>query len=463
MTVALYIRVSTDEQATQGFSLESQRQRLEAFCASQGWADFEVFMDDGYTGTNLDRPALKRLLRAAQRKRISGVIVYRLDRLSRRQRDVLYLLEDVFDANDIAFRSATEPFDTSTPLGRAMLGILAVFAQLERDTIIERTKSGMRQRVAKGLWHGANYPFGYVMNQETGVLEIVPEEAALVRQVYAKFLAGESRANIARWLQKRTTARDINTLFMRRLLTRQTYVGRLVLNGEVYEGQHEPIIDVETFERVQEKMRKAVIPRGGERNLLTGFLRCGVCGDHMSYWLSAQKKAKGDGYHRYMRVICNNKRAKATNCASKSILARDVEAAVAHVIQGMPVNASQYAVPQIPDDQESLISRLEHELEDISAQRKRLLDAVQAGALPIDAVKERFDQLEASRKAIQEQLDDIEDIRPEIDAESFVSVLRQTQTVWNDIPWEDQRILLKTIVKTVRVYPDKHVELELNL
>lgn len=459
MTVALYCRVSTDEQATQGFSLDAQQQRLEAFCVSQGWDDFICFVDDGYSGTNMDRPGLKKLIRAANRKQINAVIVYRLDRLSRKQRDVLYLLEDVFDANNVTFRSATEPFDTSTPLGRAMLGILAVFAQLERDTIIERTKGGLRQRVSRGLWSGAKYPFGYKMNKDTGILEIVPEEAALVREVYRKFLAGENRASIQRWLEKRTTARDINTLFTRRLLTRETYTGKVVLKGEVFEGQHEAIIDQETFDKVQAKLANIVIPRGGERHLLTSLVQCGICGDNMSYWESHQKRPHIT--HKYMRIICNTKRNKSTNCASKSVLAREVEAEVIRIILTTPLDVP-VAATQSETNEEEVIKELEKQVSHIEEQRKSLLDAVQQG-LPFTAVKDRFDDLEKQRSTVQAQLDDIMIAQPQADVQSIISVLKQAQEVWQHLDEHEQRSMLKFLIRKARVYPDKHVEIEWNL
>lgn len=458
MTVALYERVSTDEQVTQGFSLDAQKDRLESFCRSQGWSDFEHYTDDGYTGKNLDRPALKRLIRAVQRKDVSHVIVVRLDRLSRRQRDVLYLLEDVFDSNGVAFRSATEPFDTGTPLGRAMLGILAIFAQLERDTIIERTKSGLKQRVRQGLWHGAAYPFGYRMNLDTGILEVVPEEAALVKQAYEKFLHGESRAQIQRWLEKRTTARDVNTLFVRRLFTRQTYTGRLVLNGEVFEGQHAPIIDLDTFNRVQVRLKNIVVPRGGQRHLLSGLMVCGVCGSGMHYWEVKQRKPSGKEY-RYMRVICQRKRFDRS-CNSKSILAREVEDATIDQILSTPLDVDFDTEDSAPT---AHVAQLEKRLDELDSERRRLVDAVRQGVLPLHIVKEDFDALERERKAIVTQLDDIPITDSRVGREQAIQLITQVREAWKDIDDEDRALMVRTVIQKVHVFPDKHVVVDLGI
>lgn len=157
MFAAIYVRVSTEEQAEQGYSIDVQKERLIAFCKSQGWEDYKLYIDDGYTGTNTNRPALKRLIRHIEAKKVHTVVVYKLDRLSRKQKDVLSLIEDVFEKNNVAFASSSEKFDTSTAFGKAMIGILAVFAQLERDMIIERTTSGRRQKISKGIWSGGEF------------------------------------------------------------------------------------------------------------------------------------------------------------------------------------------------------------------------------------------------------------------------------------------------------------------
>lgn len=151
---ALYIRVSTDAQFEEGYSVDAQLKMLEAHCVSRGISRYEPYIDGGYTGSNLDRPQIQRLIADAKAKRIDCVIVYKLDRLSRSQKDTLYLIEDVFLPHNVDFVSIRETLDTSTPYGRAMIGILSAFAQLERENIRERTRMGMKERVRNGLWMG---------------------------------------------------------------------------------------------------------------------------------------------------------------------------------------------------------------------------------------------------------------------------------------------------------------------
>ena len=132
MKVALYARVSTEKQI-ENYSIPVQKERIYALCKSKGWTDVVEYIDGGYSGSNLNRPALIKLQEDIEQGLINAVVVYRLDRLSRSQRDTIYLIEDKFLPHNVEFISISETIDTSTPFGRAMIGIMSVFAQLERE------------------------------------------------------------------------------------------------------------------------------------------------------------------------------------------------------------------------------------------------------------------------------------------------------------------------------------------
>ena len=129
---------------------------------SQGWSDYELYADPGFSGKNLERPAIQKLIKDCEDGKIDTVLVFKLDRLSRSQKDTLYLIEEVFNNNEVGFISVRESFDTTTPFGKAMIGILSVFAQLERETILERTRIGLKKRAENGYWRGGGKtPFAY--------------------------------------------------------------------------------------------------------------------------------------------------------------------------------------------------------------------------------------------------------------------------------------------------------------
>jgi len=145
-----YVRVSTDEQVAEGVSLENQEARIRAYAESQDWELAQIYREEGYSGRIMDRPELQRMLQDIRAGGIGVVLVYKVDRITRRQKDLWNLLEDEFEPNDVGFKSVVEPFDTTTASGKAFLGKLGVFAQLERDTIAERTKDALEMKSRNG-------------------------------------------------------------------------------------------------------------------------------------------------------------------------------------------------------------------------------------------------------------------------------------------------------------------------
>ena len=194
---AIYIRVSTEAQREEGYSIEAQTEALTAYCTAKGWRTYELYIDGGYSGSSLERPAIQRLIHDVKNSRIERVLVYKLDRLSRSQKDTLYLIEDILNPHEVDFISLNESMDTGSPMGRLMLGILSAFAQLERENIRERTRMGMAERVKAGYWMGGGkIPYGYDYDAERGIL--VPNgDADTVARMYRWYLQGYSPAEIA--------------------------------------------------------------------------------------------------------------------------------------------------------------------------------------------------------------------------------------------------------------------------
>ncbi len=164
--VVIYARVSTQEQAVEGTSLEYQSDQLESYCQSQGWKVIQEYVDAGFTGKDGDRPKLKHLLADAKLGLFNKVIVYKMDRLARNLR-LLLDIEDKLKENGISFHSVKEVFDTSTASGRHFLQMLGMISEWEREAIIERTKAGRLQRYKQGCWGPGNPPYGYKYDRET--------------------------------------------------------------------------------------------------------------------------------------------------------------------------------------------------------------------------------------------------------------------------------------------------------
>lgn len=206
-----YVRVSTEEQAREGISIEAQEERIRALATAKGWDLAEIIRDPGYSGKNLSRPGMKRLIDSCRRGTANVVIVYKVDRLTRRQKDLWYLLEDVFYKNQVGFVSVTEAFDSTTAAGTAFLGMIGVFAQLERDLVSERTREALIHKKTKGEWVGRQ-PTGFRMD-EGGRLEADPDSLKMIARAKRLRREGASYGDISRALgtPKTTIYRLINT------------------------------------------------------------------------------------------------------------------------------------------------------------------------------------------------------------------------------------------------------------
>jgi len=343
---AIYCRVSTDEGLGQDFnSLDAQRESGEAFVSSRkpdGWICLSDHYDDGgYSGGNLERPALKQLLVDIEAGLIDAVVCYKVDRLSRSLLDFSRLIE-IFDRHHVMFLSVTQPINTGDSSGRLMLNVLLSFAQFEREMVADRTRDKMGAARKKGKWTGGYPPLGYDVHPDGGLLVVNEEEAEAVRQIYSLYLDLESlqatAAELNRrgwhqksWVTKGGTFREggpFSKNILSRLLRNPVYVGKVSYKGEVYEGEHPAIVDDEVFERVQEMLASNGRGNGARTknrygHLLRGLLHCSSCNCAMSPGVTVRRK-KAFRYY-----ICGNATRNGwKECPHPSLSAGQIEGAV---------------------------------------------------------------------------------------------------------------------------------------
>jgi site-specific DNA recombinase len=349
---AVYTRKSTEDGLEQEFnSLDAQRESAEAFIASQkaeGWVCLPHRYDDGgFSGGNTERPALKRLMADIEAGLVDSVVVYKVDRLSRSLMDFSRLM-GVFDEHSVSFVSVTQQFNTTHSMGRLTLNILLSFAQFEREIISERTRDKIAAARRKGKWAGGRPVLGYdlISRPGGGRLEVNPAEAERVRALFDLYLGLRSLMPLvgecARrgWTTKAWTTKsgkpqggralDKGRLYA--LLTNPVYAGKVRHHGEVFEGEHEGIIDPELFDRVQRRL--ALNGRAGGsrvRNahhaLLKGLIRCSACGCAMTHHFASKTTARGTKRYRYYVCIQAQKRGRAA-CPAPSLPAGELEAFV---------------------------------------------------------------------------------------------------------------------------------------
>lgn len=354
---ACYVRVSTENQK-ENYSIEEQKSRLRAFCEAKDIVIGKMYVDGGYSGGNLRRPALQELLRRLPEYNL--VIVYKLDRLSRSQKDTLMLIEDYFLARKVDFISVCENFDTSTPLGRAMIGMLSVFAQLEKEQITERFTMGRIARAKNGYYHGGpTAPVGY--DYVDGQLIVNEKKARQVRELFERFCRGASIHDCWRHMQARYGASGgwSSETQIRHVLVNEVYLGKVKFQGESYPGLHPPVIPEELFSRAQALLqeRKSSLSAGSRpfapRTLLSGLLICGQCG------------ARFHGEHGW--YVCGSRRkrrrepADAPACGNRKWRISELDALVIDILcqlrfEAPPGNVLADAVAKKDAGQQSMLT-----------------------------------------------------------------------------------------------------------
>ncbi|QDU28889.1 DNA-invertase hin [Anatilimnocola aggregata] len=348
---AVYTRKSTEEGLDQDFnSLDAQRDSGEAFIKSQqheGWMLVpDRYNDGGFTGGNMDRPALKRLMADIEAGKIDCVIVYKVDRLSRSLLDFARMME-VFDKKKVAFVSVTQQFNTASSMGRLVLNVLLSFAQFEREMISERTRDKIAAARRKGKWVGGMPLLGF--NVEHSRLVVNEPEAEQVREIFGLYAENQAMTKTARQLNERgwrtkkwktKTGRIIGGhLFTKgrlwQMLTNPAYIGKVKYKDEVHPGEHKAIVDEGLFLRVQAALTRNKDNGGaGNRNrhgaLLRGLLRCGCC-DAPMHHVFTQKGTK-----RYRYYVCAKaQRDGWDTCAAPSLPAGEIEGFVVEQLKAL--------------------------------------------------------------------------------------------------------------------------------
>ena len=242
----IYIRVSTEAQEQDGYSLEEQERLCKCAIESKEWEYVRTYCDGGYSGKTVDRPALQEMFSDIKAGGIDAVMIYKLDRLSRSQKDTLTIIEDVLLPNRTDIVSLKETLDTTTPWGRAMIGILASFNQLDRETITMRTTMGRRAKASAGGFTGGRSPIGYRIQDKELVID--EREAWIVREIFKMRREGKSYRAIASSLEERgILGRDRQPLMYTTVGSiinhRDLYLGVKEYAGVKTSGKHPAILD----------------------------------------------------------------------------------------------------------------------------------------------------------------------------------------------------------------------------
>jgi site-specific DNA recombinase len=503
MKVAIYVRVSTEDQAREGYSLEVQREYLSNYANHNGFEVYDIYQDDGINGCSsgysLDRPAFKKLMFDARLKKFELVLVYKTDRFSRRLKDMLNVIDEL-ESLGIAFKSATEPFDTTTSAGKLMCQQLGSFAEFERNRIIERVFPGMVKGVLKGNWQGsAHAPYGYHYNKEKKLLETVPNEAKTVKLIYTMYLCNKSSVQIGRYLFQNGYRSRCGNPFTGHhilcMLKNPIYTGRLLWNVRHYyrtpkgwrytinppekqvrgQGRHEVLISVEDFEKVQatlkERRRNFNHRVNPSSYCLTGVLICAKCGlvyTGSSYMTNHRTKKRKPWY------CCSSKYRFRDKCGNPAVRAEIIENQVLDIIERITEKGSlARRIDNIikaqtePDEAiKEQIGRVKKELERLLIKQSKLTDAYLDSQIGIEIYKNKNAAIKEEEQALKKQLSllEIKLIEKER-SRDYLCVLSQIISNFNktkqSMEPQDKKDLVRLMFKWIKIDDFKIVDYEL--
>ena len=455
MECVVYMRVSTEKQAEEGNGLESQKRDIENYCKKNEYVITDYYIDDGYTGANMDRPELQRLITDCVAKRIKCVVAFKLDRLSRSMVDGIYMIERVFQPNNILFKCVHDSISYDSPMEQAYTQMMAVFAQLDKNTMLLRMRGGMLERVKQGYWMGgANTPYCYSYSKEVGTLVLIPERKKQANEAIDLFLQGYSDAKIRDMLGFKSE------MVVRRLLTSPVNIGYIPYKDKIYKGKHEPIFDIDKFNLAQEvrknRRKKKTTCINKEPNLLTGLCYCGVCGCKMRYqkWGSksdAPKKIYCCSRNKDLFYLPNYNK----DCDNSIEWATNIEKQVEAEIMKISLNLSS----QKPVAKQSKIEIIQSQIKKEENRRKRLFNLYADGNDDVlDMIKQSDDTINSLKEQLETELSS-----KEANKKKSVTYknIKKIADVWDSIDKRDKNTILKSIIdKIVIVNGDIEIQLK---
>lgn len=470
--VALYVRVSTTSQLEEGYSVEEQKAKLESYCDIKDWHIYKVYTDGGFSGSTTERPALEQLIKDAQGKLFDTVLVYKLDRLSRSQKDTLYLIEDIFLKNNIEFVSLLENFDTSTPFGRAVIGLLSVFAQLEREQIKERMQLGKLGRAKSGksmMWAKTSY--GYNYDKETGSMTVNEYEALAVKEIYASYLAGMSITKLRDKINEeypKKPAWSYRTI--RGILANPVYCGLNQYKGQTFQGTHKAIISLDDFEQTQRELAKRQQtakelsnPRPFQaKYMLSGLAQCGYCHAPLKVILGAVRKdgtrfKRYECYQRHPRktrgvTVYNDNKKCESGYYDMELLEHYVLTRIAQ-LQNDPDKIKEL----FSDDASPAVDKqaIQKQIDSLTLKLSKLNDLYLDDRITLDELRSKSADFIKQRTALEDEIKKASTDKQASKREKIEKLLDASSVF--DMSYDNQKVIVRELIDKVQVTSDKIV------
>ncbi|UTG84507.1 recombinase family protein [Bacillus paranthracis] len=452
MPVGIYIRVSTEEQAREGFSISAQREKLKAYCESRNWDDYKFYVDEGLSAKDTNRPQLRTMLSHIEQGLITTVLVYKLDRLTRSVMD-LYKLIDIFDKYNCSFKSHTEEYDTSTAMGRMFITIVAVLAQWERENLGERVRMGQIEKARQGKY-SAKAPFGFNKDKDD-VLVINEEESKVVLDMVKRIEEGYSIRRLARHLESYTKpirAHKWHIATILSILSNPALYGAIYWAGEIIEGAHLGIITKEEFDKLQQLISSRQNFKKRKVSSIHVFqmtLVCPTCGSRFTCERSAYTR-KTD------KVTIEHNRYRCQPCAlngrkSMSVSEINTENAFIDYINGLQFNN----IPEQKNSEEvNEIEIIKKQQASIEKQREKYHKAWARDLMTDNEFTKLMGETKEESNKLKEKLEYLKEDDEEVTNYTEIKeVVKDIKDNWYALTQEEKKQFVNMFIKNI--YVDK--------
>jgi site-specific DNA recombinase len=473
MRVVIYIRVSTTEQAEEGYSIRAQRSLLIEYAKANGYEVTEIYIDEGLSAKDMNRPQLKRLLADAKSGMFDAVLVYKLDRFTRSARD-LYDMLDMLAQYKVGFISKQERFDTTSAMGRLMIGVIAVIAQFERELISERVRMGQEQRTKEGKKHG-RFPFGY--DKDGNLIPEEFEQLRLIRQLYmVEQLGFKSIAMRMGQLGLTRRGTEWRTASVALALENPFYAGIIEYGGKRPDGKYpqrmrELLVDVirvdsphpviwskEEYKEHIRMMRKRTNGSYSRKfeYWFTGLLRCSRCGGRMNGSLVLGRQRADGVTPRKPYYKCNN-RVDSGKCDMPMFRQEHIEHLLMNYIQALRVNKDitkeeQKRMKDAEKNRDQMIAKIKRDLSAVKERIKKwqymfVEELISAADLRHELDEENKKEVELNNKLEELQMMDKE-------TNEMKELLFQMHDIWADIEDAEKKELLNSLFDEIKIFTD---------
>ncbi|WP_249704709.1 recombinase family protein [Bacillus zhangzhouensis] len=478
---AIYIRVSTEEQ-TKGHSLEAQESTLKEFAENKGYEVYDVYSDGGYSGKNFNRPEIQRLFNDLINDRIDIVLVWKVDRLSRNNTDVVSLIDNELTPSNKKLIITSIDMDSSSPTGHMFISLLSTFARYERATIIDRVNAGMRKRAEKGYWNGGTI-LGY--DSVDKMLAINERESEIVREIFKLRSEGKGYKFIANILNSRGTKTKKGKAYsipgIKLILNNHVYIGKMVWSKHqnwnikrragkteplIVDGVHEPIIELELWEKVQQinEYQKNTFTTNRNFNgnfFLTGLLKCPKCG--AGTVMSKSKKKNSDEYHLYYMCQAYHSKGRAV-CKANLIKKENVEQKVLSEISFLIDNNDIFSelLKELNSDTEKVNEThiadkkiFRRQLNKALDKRSKLDEDYFAGELKsstynrlMNDLQKEIDTLESNIRKSQSKISSNE---RSVNKDEVIYALKNLKKLFEIVSDDEKKVLVRSLIKEIQM------------